>query len=167
MQSDIGSVCRTNLEFMKWADEIMLAALLKVPSDRASADTGSSFKSMLDTLNHVYLAELVWFKRIQGENKRLAELETPADATALAQAWTDLHKSWLGWAGSMSSEDWTGPFTFRNNAGSDSTMPYWQIALHVVNHGSYHRGQVATMLRQAGIVPPASDLIIYYRSCAA
>ncbi len=69
MQSDIGSVCRTNLEFMKWADEIMLAALLKVPTDRASADTGSSFKSMLDTLNHVYLAELVWFKRIQGETQ--------------------------------------------------------------------------------------------------
>ncbi len=69
MQSDIGSVCRTNLEFMKWADEIMLAALLKVPAERVSADTGSSFKSMLDTLNHVYLAELVWFKRIQGEHK--------------------------------------------------------------------------------------------------
>src|SRR5579864_5582955 len=137
MQSDIGSVCRTNLEFMKWADEIMLAALLKVPSDRASADTGSSFKSMLDTLNHVYLAELVWFKRLQGENKRLAELESPADANALAQAWVNLHKSWLDWA----PEDWAAPFTFRNNAGGESTMPYWQIALHVINHGSYHRGQ--------------------------
>ena len=106
----------------------MLAALLKVPSDRASADTGSSFKSMLDTLNHVYLAELVWFKRIQGENTRLAELESPADAAALAQAWPDLHKSWLDWAGSMAREDWPGPFTFRNNAGGESTMPYWQIA---------------------------------------
>jgi uncharacterized damage-inducible protein DinB len=164
MQSDIGSVCRTNLEFMKWADEIMLAALLNVPSERARADTGSSFKSMLDTLNHVYLAELVWFKRIQGEQKRLAELESPTDATALVQAWTDMHKSWLDWAASMSSEDWPGPFTFRSSAGAESTMPYWQIAMHVVNHGSYHRGQFATMLRQAGIAPPATDLLIYYRS---
>jgi uncharacterized damage-inducible protein DinB len=166
MESDIGSVCRTNLEFMKWADEIMLAALLKVPSDRASADTGSSFKSMLDTLNHVYLAELVWFKHIQGEHKRLAELESPGDPAALAQAWTDMHKSWLDWAASMGREDWPGPFTYRNNAGGESTMPYWQIAMHVINHGSYHRGQFATMLRQAGIVPPATDLIIYYRSLA-
>ena len=164
MQSDIGSVCRTNLEFMKWADEIMLAALLHVPSAKASADTGSSFKSMLDTLNHVYLAELVWFERIQGQNKRLADLEVPVDATALAQAWTNLHQSWLDWAASMTSEAWLGPFTFRNNAGAESTMPYWQIALHVINHGSYHRGQVATMLRQAGIVPPGTDLITYYRS---
>ncbi len=164
MESDIGSVCRTNLEFMKWADEIMLAALLKVPSDRVSADTGSSFRSMLDTLNHVYLAELVWFKRIQGEHQKLADLVSPADATALAEASADLHKSWLDWAASMSPEGWHGPFTFRNKEGVESTMPYWQIVMHVVNHGSYHRGQFATMLRQAGIAPPATDLIIYYRS---
>ncbi len=43
-------------------------------------------------------------------------------------------------------------------------MPYWQIAMHVINHGSYHRGQFATMLRQAGMVPPGTDLLIYYRS---
>lgn len=167
MQSDIGSVCRTNLEFMKWADEIMLAALLKVPSDRVGADTGSSFNSMLDTLNHVYLAELVWFKRIQGENKRLAELMSPDDPAALAQAWAEMHRNWLDWAASMGPEDWHAPFTFRSNAGAESTMPYWQIAMHVINHGSYHRGQFATMLRQAGIAPPATDLLIYYRSIVA
>ena len=160
MESDIGSVCRTNLEFMKWADEIMLAALLQVPSDRAAADTGSSFKSMLDTLNHVYRAELVWFKRIQGEHKRLADLESPADASALRKAWADLHKSWLDWV----PEDWAGPLKFRNKDGIELTKPYWQIAMHVVNHGSYHRGQFATMLRQAGIAPPATDLLIYYQS---
>lgn len=164
MKSDIGSVCRTNLEFMKWADEIMLAALLNVPSDRVTAATGSSFKSMLDTLSHVYLAELVWFKRIHGEPKRLAELESPPDPSALAKASADLHKSWLDWAASMGPEDWPGPFKFRSSAGVESTMSYWQIVMHVVNHGSYHRGQFATMLRQAGIVPPATDLIIYYRS---
>ena len=164
MQSDIGSVCQTNLEFMKWADEVMLAALLNVPADKASADTGSSFKSMLDTLNHVYLAELVWFKRIQGEPKRLAELESPTDPPALAQAWAEMHRNWMDWAATMQPQDWLGPFTFRNNAGTESTMPYWQIAMHVINHGSYHRGQFATMLRQAGIVPPGTDLITYYRS---
>jgi uncharacterized damage-inducible protein DinB len=159
LDPDIGSLCRTHLEFMKWADEIMLAALLKVPADKSTADLGSSFKSMLDTLNHVYLAELVWFKRIQGENKRLAELESPADAEALASVWPGLHRSWLDWVG-----DWSGPFTFRNNAGAEITMPYWQIAMHVVNHGSYHRGQFATMLRQSGTAPPATDLLIYYRT---
>jgi uncharacterized damage-inducible protein DinB len=164
VQPDIGSVCRSHLEFMKWADEIMLAALLKVPADKVSVDMGNSFKSMLDTLNHVYLAEQVWFKRIEGENARLADLAVPPSPEALAQAWPELHQSWLSWADSLSAEDLAGPFTFRNNTGVETTIPYWQIVLHVVNHGSYHRGQFTTLLRQAAVTPPATDLFVYYRT---
>jgi uncharacterized damage-inducible protein DinB len=42
-------------------------------------------------------------------------------------------------------------------------MPYWQMVFHLVNHGSYHRGQVATMLRQSGVTPPGTDLVTFYR----
>ena len=162
---DIGSVCVSHLEFMKWADEIVLGALSQVSTDRVSADLGSSFKSMFDTLNHVYLAELVWLKRVQGEgNARLADLPVPPDMKALAHAWPDVHRMWLDWAGSFSGDDWNKPCTHRNSAGVESTLPYWQIALHVVNHGSYHRGQVATMLRQSGATPPGTDLAIFYRT---
>jgi uncharacterized damage-inducible protein DinB len=149
---------------MRWADETMLAALLKVPAEKSTADLGNSFKSMLDTLNHVYLAELVWFKRIQGEHKRIADLDCPADTGALARAWPKMHTDWLGWAEAFGSDDWPRSFTFRNNAGVESTLPYWQVVLHVANHGSYHRGQFATLLRQSEIAPPATDLLIYYRS---
>lgn len=161
---DIGALCRSHLEFMKWADETMLAVLLKAPADKVTADLGNSFKSLLDTLNHVYLAELVWFKRLQGENARLADLPVPANPEALAKAWPDLHQLWLAWADSFGAEDFSGPFVFRNNAGGESTLPYWQIVMHVANHGSYHRGQFTTLLRQSGLTPPATDLLIYYRT---
>ena len=60
-------------------------------------DRGSSFKSLFDTLNHVYLAELVWSKRVQGDhNTRLADLQSPPDLSALGQAWPGLHQSWTG-----------------------------------------------------------------------
>jgi|SRR5579862_3628182 len=167
MQSDIGSVCRTHLEFMKWADELMLSALLNVPVDQVSIDRGSSFKSMLDTLNHAYLAELLWFKRIQGENVRLADLPSPADSAELAKAWPETHRMWLDWANSFGPDQWPGPFAFRSSAGGEMVLAYWQIVMHVVNHGSYHRGQFATMLRQAGIKPPSTDLFIYYRTLLA
>jgi DinB family len=42
----------------------------------------------------------------------------------------------------------------------------WRIALHVVNHASYHRGQITTMLRQLGREPIGTDLMAYYRSLA-
>jgi uncharacterized damage-inducible protein DinB len=158
-----GSVCVSHLEFMKWADEIVLGALLKAPADKVSADLGSSFKSMLDTLNHVYLAELVWLKRVRGaDTAQFADLTVPADTNALASAWPEVHRVWLEWAGSRGADDWTKLCTYRNSAGAEFSLPYWQIVLHAANHGSYHRGQVATMLRQSGVTPPGTDLIRFY-----
>ena len=150
---------------MKWADEIVLGAVLKAPSDKVSADLGSSFQSIFDTLNHVYLAELVWLKRFQGAGSTgLADLAAPADTSALALAWPELHRTWLDWAGSRGADDWNKLCTHCNTAGAEFSLPYWQIVLHVANHGSYHRGQVATMLRQSGVTPPGTDLIRFYRT---
>jgi uncharacterized damage-inducible protein DinB len=165
MQSDIGSVCATNLEFMKWADESFLAALSALPPEQHNHDAGSSFKSMLGTLNHVYLAERVWLKRLHGStDARIADIPVPEDIAALNAEWLELHRMWLDWAASLSAEEWAEPLTFQSRLGGESTMPTWQIVMHVVNHGSYHRGQVATLLRQSGLTPPATDLILFYRS---
>jgi uncharacterized damage-inducible protein DinB len=165
MQSDIGPVCQSHLEFMKWADEIMLAALSQAPPDRIGQDLGSSFQSLFGTLNHIYLAELVWLKRVQGQqDARIADLESPADPSALGQAWPEVHKNWIDWSRSLSSEDWQKPLIFRNMQGAESQLPLWQTVMHLVNHGSYHRGQVATMLRQSDIKPPGTDLITFYRT---
>ncbi len=165
MQPDIGAVCLSHLEFTKWADEMFLAALLPLPPASLDRDFGSSFKSLFCTLNHVYLAELVWLKRMQGAREtRIADLASPAGPAALGEAWPELHRQWSGWAASLSREAWSEPATFRNNAGVEEQLPLWQIVLHVVNHGSYHRGQVAAMLRQAGITPPGTDLLTFHRA---
>jgi len=48
--------------------------------------------------------------------------------------------------------------------GTPGATPFWQMLQHVVNHGSYHRGQVTTLLRQLGAPPPESlDLFTFYR----
>jgi uncharacterized damage-inducible protein DinB len=165
MPPDIGSVCQLHLEFMKWADETLLAVLSQAPPEQVSQDRGSSFKSLFDTLAHVYLAELVWLKRVQGQTEvKLADLESPADLTALGQSWPEMHRTWTDWSKSLASEDWSKPLILRNTQGAEFALPYWQLVMHLVNHGSYHRGQVATMLRQAGIKPPGTDLITFYRT---
>jgi uncharacterized damage-inducible protein DinB len=51
----------------------------------------------------------------------------------------------------------------RNSRGMYFEMPIWQIVMHVVNHGNYHRGQVSRLMREAGFTPPSTDLIIFYR----
>ena len=165
METDFGPVCRQHLEFMKWADDIMLAALFQVPRDQVSLDLGNSFQSLFGTLNHVYLAELLWFRKLTGEpNTLFAECRSPVDLDELGAEWPALHQRWLDWSCSLSSEEWATVLVYKNLAGTESKLPYWQIVMHLVNHGSYHRGQVATMLRQSGIKPPGTDLAAFYRT---
>ena len=165
MPSDIGPVCKLHLEFMKWADDTVLAALSDVPPGQVAQDLGSSFKSMFGTLNHVYLAEWVWLRRVQGQpGAKITDQESPVDVRALGQAWPAMHQMWIDWSRSLSGEDWQQPLIHRNPQGVESRLPYWQIVLHLVNHGSYHRGQVATMLRQSGVTPPGTDLVTFYRA---
>ncbi len=162
MQPEIGSVCQSHLEFMQWADQQLYTALSQTPADQISQDRGSSFKSLFDTLNHVYLAELVWISRIEGDpGTTIADLSAPADMAALGAAWSVLHTRWIDWGKAL--DDWSKPMTIRNRSG-EFQLPYWKVVMHLMNHGSYHRGQLATMLRQAGVKPPATDLMVFYRS---
>ncbi len=162
MQPEIGSVCQSHLEFMKWADEQLYTALSNAPAHQLSQDRGSSFKSLFDTLNHIYLAELIWITRVEGDPAtKMEDLPAPADIAALGEAWPLLHQRWIDWAKSL--DDWSNILTIRGRFG-EFAVPYWKLVMHLMNHGSYHRGQLATMLRQAGIKPPATDLMMFYRS---
>jgi len=143
-------VCRQHLTFMKWADERMGEAVAR------------NMPASLETLQHIYLAELVWLDRIFGNEEALiTHYEAPGNIADLLAAFREIHAKWLGWL--EAAEDLDVLIPHRNLQGEAFRMPVWQIVLHVVNHGSYHRGQVAAMLRAAGYAPPDSDLIIWYR----
>jgi len=153
MAPDLVSLCRLQLDFMRWADELMLAAV------------ASNMPDQIGTLQHIYLAEKVWLARIRGQKDIvITDLEAPPDLAALQEAWPLMHRSWLDWASVLHDAETVIPH--RNAAGVEFRMPAWQVVLHLVNHGSFHRGQVATMLRSNGFVPPTTDLIVYYRTRA-
>jgi len=150
MPPSIGDVCRDHLDFMKWADSVLLAAVAKHAPDH------------IGVMQHIYLGELVWLRRVQGEtDAQITSFEPPADIGELQSAWPDLHRDWTTWADSVT--DWTAIAPYRNIQGMEYRFPVWQILLHLMNHGSYHRGQVSAMLRAAGFAPPATDLIVWYR----
>ena len=52
---------------------------------------------------------------------------------------------------------------YRNFKGEDHASPLWQLMRHMVNHSTYHRGQITTMLRQLGHEAVSTDLVVYYR----
>ena len=67
----------------------------------------------------------------------------------------------------LGSDGLARPLTYQAFNGQSATVTFWQMLQHVVNHGSYHRGQVTTLLRQLGAPPGKSmDLIAFYRERA-
>jgi uncharacterized damage-inducible protein DinB len=163
---DLGAVCVLNLRFMQWADQRTLQAASQLSHDQALADRGSSFGGVLGTLQHIYRAERAWLSRVTANpNAQAATVEAPPDTVFLQAVWPQLHAEWNAWAQSV--DDWDFIQTVRNQKGEESRLPLWQIVLHVINHGSYHRGQVTTMLRQAGITGlQSTDLVAFYRELA-
>lgn len=144
-------ICRQHLRFMAWADDLMTAAVAEF------------MPSVPTPLQHIYLAEVVWLARVSGhEDAQITHHTAPAGIDELATAFREIHAQWLGWA--VEPNDFSALVAHRNLQGEAFRMPAWQIVLHLVNHGSFHRGQVAALLRANGFAPPATDLIIWYRS---
>jgi len=167
MLPDAPAICRSHLDFMKWADEKILAAVTPVAADHLTRPAGVSFTNLLGTVQHIYQGEKIWIRRVKGEpDVKLAEIEAPS-IEELQTVWPALHAAWREWALNLDADGWNRTTFIRLANGAESRLPNWQIVLHLVNHGSYHRGQVTSLLRAAGVTPVGTDLVHYYRSLAA
>ena len=160
---------RTLLDYHYWARNRLLDALEPLTPEQFSHDTGSSFKSIRETIVHIYAAEWAWHSRWQGRSPRaLMTSEAFPDVAAIRAAWSALEATMRAFLDSLGEDGIARVFDYTLLGGQDGSSPFWQMLQHVVNHASYHRGQVTTMLRQLG-VPPAKpmDMIAYYRTQGA
>lgn len=156
---------KTLLDFHYWARDRVLDAVAALSPDHYTRDLGGSFKSVRDTLVHLYSAEWAWYQRWQGisPTAMLPFADYP-DVDALRRAWSEHERKVRAHLDSLGEEGLTRVISYRLISGQAGASPFWQMLQHMVNHGSYHRGQVTTMLRQLGAKPPASvDMITYYR----
>jgi uncharacterized damage-inducible protein DinB len=69
----------------------------------------------------------------------------------------------ISWAGGLNDQDWDTVIDYRFMSGKAGRSPIYESVLHAVNHGTYHRGQIVTMLRQLGAEPLATDFIHFVR----
>lgn len=145
------------LHFLTYAsasDEAVLEALqTAMPETPAKA---------WETFSHVLNAYEIWLSRLEGRSSRYALFEVHAPevfATRLRESHEGL-KAYLSACSSQMLED---SFVYTSTEGDTYSSKRKEVFLHLVNHGSYHRGQVSTLLRQAGCIPKATDYILYTR----
>jgi len=151
------------LRYHYWANQRLLTAILRLNPQQYDQDLGSSFPSIRATLAHLLNAETVWLGRLTGE---ALPPVTPADiptAAAAGQRWAELEAAYIGLLGTLGEAFQGRTLTVRTSKGQEFLHSRAEVLQHLVNHGTYHRGQIATMLRQVGEAPPSTDLILYYR----
>lgn len=149
--------------FNRWANEEILAAATGLSSEHLNRDLGSSFPSVLTTLAHVAQSDWIWLQRWGGVSPTAPPAWDVSTLPALRGHWVTVQDQREALLASLDDAALDRPIAYRNLAGVASTNPLWQLLRHVVNHSTYHRGQVTTMLRQLGAATVSTDLVRWYR----
>jgi uncharacterized damage-inducible protein DinB len=156
---------RNMLNYHYWARDRLLDALEPLGPDQFRQDLGSSFGSIRNTLVHVVSAEWVWCSRWLGKSPSghlaATDLNTVQDVRA---RWVEEEARIRRFVDQLGPEGVVRVIQYTHFDGEPRNSVFWHMLQHVVNHASFHRGQVTTMLRQLGARPPQSqDMIAYYR----
>jgi uncharacterized damage-inducible protein DinB len=157
MQDTLASM----FEYNRWADERLLTACGQLTDEQYAREIGGSFPSIRATVAHHAGALRAWRTRFEGGDVRSlpSETEVPNAETAM-RLMVEGHET-LAREASRPAEELDQIFTYRSMRGFMVSLPRWAVLRHVVNHGTYHRGQIANMMRQVGVAPPSTDYFLW------
>jgi len=160
----------TLVDYHYWARDRLLDVVAALTPEQYIRDLGSSFKSVRDTLVHIYGAEWNWYLRWTGNSP--SSMPDPAafpSLSSLSDAWNAQEEKIRLLVESLASaHQLERVIEYRMLNGQAAESVFAHMLQHVVNHASYHRGQVTTMLRQLGAPAPKSqDMIAFYRERTA
>lgn len=151
------SQLRKLIHHLRWADAAALEALRTSPGPDART---------LTIYAHILGAEAVWLARLAGRRPDVAVWPVLSldEAASLAVRNADELDARLA---SLTAEDLGREIEYRNSAGLEFRSTIEDILLHVMLHGSYHRGQVMLLIRTGGGEPASTDYIAFVRGVPA
>lgn len=174
---------QTLYAYNRWANQRMFSVVEKLSDQQLAAEIQSSFPSIRETVFHILFAEWLWLKRWQGTSPRApgpdptvtsttwkalspGGIPTPRELTTIAELRSfgdSIEGERREFLGTLSDAVLHAPLNFKDMAGNPYSEPLAQLLQHVVNHGTYHRGQVTTLLRQAGAETVGLDMLFFFR----
>jgi uncharacterized damage-inducible protein DinB len=154
---------QTLARYKAWADDRLYRKLGELPDTELTAPRAIVFGSILRTLHHVHAMDLVWKAHLEGVPHFFTTRDPeacPAFA-ALLEMQRRVDAWYIGYAGSLSQSACEESVEFTFIGGGAGTMTRAEILHHVVNHTTYHRGHIATMIYQIPSEPPTTDLPVF------
>jgi uncharacterized damage-inducible protein DinB len=151
-------------EFNAWANSQIWTALRPLTDEEFRRDFGISFGSVQGTVIHIVGGEWIWLDRfINGTYQDFRErmqadwnAEKIPDSATLETRWEALDRTWREFMSSLTEERLESAIMTRGGE-----MPLVKCLTHILNHSTYHRGQVVSLLRQLGRTPPSTDYLLF------
>jgi len=149
--------------YKRWADELTLGAVAALPAGEAARERPTLFKSIIGTLNHSYVVDLIWQAHLEGREHGFTarNVQPHPELAALAEAQRQVNEWLVGWAAAQSDASLKEAVSFRLVSGEEGTMTRGEILLHIVNHATYHRGWVSDLFFQIPAKPPTTDWNVF------
>ena len=156
-------------EYDRWANNRVLQAASALGAEQFTRDLGSSFRSVRDTLIHIIGGEWIWlayWKDPPHSSTLLADLRKRRDAlfnphafpnlAAVQSKWVEVEKEQTEFVNQLTNESLEKLLPFRT-----TQISLAHLMQHMANHSTYHRGQVALMMRRLDAEPLATDFHVF------
>jgi uncharacterized damage-inducible protein DinB len=155
---------KLQIDYTIWASRRILKAAAALTPDELNRDFGTADRSVLGTLLHIGGADLVWIERMHGKSLTSHPYGDRPTFDTLQTEWPRVWDRWRKYVEGLSEASAEEVVSYLTFKGVPYSTPVWQIVLHVVNHGTHHRGQAGGFIRSMGKTPPTLDLMEFYRS---
>ncbi len=143
-----------------WAMGKTLDSVSPLSADEFARSIGGSFGSVQGTFVHMWGADWVWIERFQGRSpSALPSGVALTSAADVRSRYDEIRVAQKRLVDALTPARLAEPLTYVNFAGQACTYSVSDAMVHVVNHGTYHRGQIATLLRQLGKAPVSTDYL--------
>ena len=151
--------------YNQWADQLLFDAVAALPQDEPTKERPTLFKTMVRTLNHNYLIDVMWQAHLEGRDHGYTRRDVVLHPE-LADLWTaqqKMHGWFIDWSDKQTETTLAEDVAFTLTGGNKGVMTRGEILMHVVNHHTYHRGWVSDLFFQVPRQPPTIDLPVFRR----
>lgn len=148
-----------------WAHKSFTDVILNMDENLHQQIVKSSFPNLYATVLHIWDAESIWWQRMNGhEQLVIPSKQFNPSMKEVVNGLLHQSQQWETWAKQCSEDELKKTFEYKNLKGLSFHSTIWQVVQHVFNHGTYHRGQLVTMMRELGVTEiPATDFIHWCR----
>jgi uncharacterized damage-inducible protein DinB len=150
-------------DYTYWANRRYLSVAQGLTHEQLHRKQGHSWDSVHSVLVHMMSSETVWLSRWKGESPKghLEPGEYPT-LSALQQKWTQVEEELRRFLAEQTEGSLQAEIAYENFSGARFRVPLWQMLMHVPNHETHHRGELAAMFAQMNVAHPEEEVIQYF-----